>query len=294
MSAARERIVFGIALAATSFAILAAADALTKLLSSGYSIFEVAVVDGAFATLLVAAGVWRAEGFGALRMHRPWLVLGRSVLAATSLVSAWISFSQIPLADAYAIAFVAPLAVTALSAPALGERVDWRQWAAVIAGFAAVFVMLRPGFGTFNMGQLYILISALLFAVSILILRRIAGRESSGAMLGSYFLLVFLIGLPAALPVWRWPAASDLALMLLAGLCTALGNYLLIRATRYAPAAIVSSFLYTQLIWGTIFGMALFGDWPDAVTIAGAAIIVASGLYTLRHAAARARTAVAS
>jgi len=288
-AASADRTVLGIGLAFLAFAVLSVSDAMTKLLSATYSIFEIATVDGLVAIMVVVPAIIRSEGLASLRPRRPAIVLLRCALGAGSLITAFLAFSMIPLADAYSLAFVAPLVVTALSVPALGEHVGWRQWAAVVLGFAAVIVILRPDFGGLELGQFYILASALLFAVSMLILRRIAGREPSGALISAYFILLLLMSLPATIADWQAPTGHDLGLMALTGACSGIGNLLLIHAFRKASAAIVSSFLYSQLIWGVVFGAALFGELPDLVTVAGAAVIIACGIYTLWHASTNPR-----
>jgi len=287
-----DRTVFGIGIAFVAFLILSMADALTKLLSARYSVFEIASIDAVFALAVVLPVLIRQDGVASLMPRRPGIVILRCALGAGSLMLAFLAFAAIPLADAYSLAFLTPLAVTALSAPVLGEHVGWRQWLAVAIGFAAVVAILRPDFGTIGLGQLDILASAAAFAGSMLILRRIAKTETSGALLLVYFIMLFLIGLPVAITRWQTPGLTDFLLMAATGACSGLGNLLLIVAFRYASAAIVSSFMYSQLIWGTVFGAFLFHDLPDLITIGGAAIIMLCGIYTLTHASRTARAAV--
>ena len=279
-----DRTVFGIGLAFLSFTVLSIADAMTKLLSGGYSIFEVALIDAVIAMAVCLPVLVYQDGWASLRPRRLGIVALRGAVGAASLITAFLSFSMIPLADAYSLAFIAPLAVTALSVPVLREHVGWRQWTAVIVGLVAVIVILRPDFGM-GLGQLYILISALLFAISMLMLRRIAKTEPNGGLVLLYFVMVILISLPVAVPHWRTPSGHDLAIMVLTGVCSGLGNLVLIFAFRYAAATIVSSFMYSELIWGVAFGFALFGDLPDLITIGGAVVIIGCGIYTLTHAA---------
>jgi drug/metabolite transporter (DMT)-like permease len=293
-----DRTMLGTGLAFLAFAVLATADAVTKFLSSRYSVFEIATVDAVFALLTALPVLVLWEGIASLKPRRLGLVVVRCTLGAGSLVLAFISFSLIPLADAYTIAFLTPLAVTALSAPLLGERVGWRQWAAVAVGFAAVVLILRPdlsaaGFGAFSWGQLAMLASGTLFALSMLMLRKIAKTESSGALLLVYFIMLFVISLPFTIGDWRVPNALDFGLMAATGACSGLGNLLLILAFRYAAAALVSSFMYSQLIWGTAFGYLLFAELPDAITIGGAVVLMLCGLYTLMQATKTARAEAA-
>ncbi len=288
-NAAADRTILGIGLAFLAFALLASADALTKVLSATYSVFQIASVDGVSAIIVALPLLIRQDGLASLRPRRPGLVMLRCALGAGSLMLAFMAFSTVPLADAYSIAFLTPLAVTALSGSTLGEHVGWRQWLAVVIGFVAVIVILRPDFGTIGLGQFYMLASAALFAVSLLILRRIAKTESNGALLLVYFVMLFLIGLPMAIGQWRTPGPADFALMASTGVCSGLGNLALILAFRYAAATIVSSFMYTLLIWGTVYGLLLFGDLPDPITLAGAAVIMLCGVYTLLNASGAAR-----
>lgn len=286
-----DRTVIGIGLAFLSFAVLSVSDAMTKLLSGTYSIFEVAAFDGVVALAVVVPAMIRSEGLAGLRPRRPAIVILRCVLGATSLITAFLAFSMIPLADAYSLAFIAPLVVTALSVPVLGEHVGWRQWTAVGIGFVAVIIILRPDFRGLGLGQFYILASAVLFAASMLILRRIAGREPSGGLITIYFVMLLVMSVPIAIGHWRTPTLPDLALMVLTGVCSGIGNLLLIFAFRKASASIVSSFMYTELVWGVLFGLALFGDLPDVITIGGAAVIIGCGIYALWHASTARRVA---
>ena len=282
--AATDRTVLGIGLSFVSFAILSTADALTKVLSARYSVYQIASVDAVFALAVALPWLIRQDGLAALRPRRPGIVMLRCFFGAGSLLLAFLSFSLIPLADAYALAFLTPLAVTALAAPVLGERVGWRQWMAVVIGFTAVIAILRPDFSAVSRGQVFMLASAALFALNMLMLRGIAKTESNAALLLVYFIMLFLISLPKAIAVWQTPGWGDLGLLALTGACSGLGNLLLIMAFRYASAAIVSSFMYSQLIWGTLFGLMLFGDLPDLITLGGAAVIMLCGIYTLIHA----------
>ncbi len=125
----------GIGLAFIAFATLSVSDAMTKLLSANYSVFEVASVDAVIALLVSLPVLIRQDGFASLRPRRPGIVILRCTLGAASLMVAFLGFSMIPLADAYALSFIAPLIVTALSVPMLGEHVGWRQWVAVLVGF---------------------------------------------------------------------------------------------------------------------------------------------------------------
>ncbi len=292
MSAAHshsDRTVLGIVLGLAAFGTLSVSDAMTKLLSSGYSVFEVASVDAVIAALISLPVLVKQQGWAALRPKNPGIVALRSLVGSASLMTAFVAFSLIPLADAYALSFIAPLIVTALSVPVLGEHVGWKQWTAVIVGFAAVIVILRPDFHGLGAGQIYMLASAALFSGSMILVRRISKSESSASLTLVYFIMLFLISLPVTILHWKTPDLHAAAILIITGAASGLGNVLLIMAFRYAKATIVSSFMYSQLLWGTLFGLALFDDLPDLITVLGAAVIIACGIYTLTQATTAAR-----
>ena len=141
--------------------------------------------------------------------------------------------------------------------------------------------MLRPGFAALDPGHLAAFAAAVLFALSLIVLRRFGGGESSAAMLAAVLLATLAISFPALPAAFVLPGAGDLAVMALAGLLGGLGHLALVEAFRAAPAAAVSPFHYTQMLWGIAFGLALFGDVPGPAVLLGAGIIIASGLFIL-------------
>jgi len=229
----------------------------------------------------VAFLIRRQGGFASLRPRHPWLVSLRAILLAIDMVMVFYAFTKLPLADAYALLFAVPMLVTALSVPFLGEVVGWRRWTAVVVGFTGVLIVLRPGLAVLNLGHISALSSALFFALSLVVLRRIGRNESAAALIFSMILALLAISAPALPYVYAAMSAADLALMAVLGLLSGLGHLMLIQAFRQAPSSIVAPFHYSQMIWAVIFGLLIFDDIPDRWVIAGSAVIIGSGLYIL-------------
>jgi S-adenosylmethionine uptake transporter len=215
----------------------------------------------------------------------------RALLLAIDMVFVFYAFTKLPLADAYTMLFTAPMLVTALSVPLLGERVGWRRWSAVAVGFGGVLVVLRPGFAELNLGHIAALASSSFFALSLIVARRIGNSETGSTLLISLMAALLIVSGPALPAVYVSSSLSDLAMLAGLGLLMGLGHLGLIQALRLAPSNVVAPFHYSQIVWAVIFGLLLFGDRPSAWVIAGSTIIIASGLYILWRETVRRRQA---
>jgi S-adenosylmethionine uptake transporter len=288
---AGDRIARGIAFALVSFTIFSCSDAAVKWLSGRYSVFQIIFFSTLFALVPMLWLIARDGGIAALRPRHPWLVGLRALLMAVDMVLVFFAFTQLPLADAYTMLFTAPMLVTALSVPLLGEHVGWRRWSAVVIGFLGVLIVLRPGFAVLLWGHVAALVSALFFALSLIVVRRIGNRESASSLLVSLMAALLAVSAPVLPFVYVPPSALDLALLAAIGLLSGFGHLTLIEAFRRAPSAVVSPFQYSQIVWGVLFGLWLFGDPPDRWVIAGSAVIIASGLFILWRETVRRRPA---
>lgn len=284
-----DHIARGIACALIAFAIFSWADAGVKWLTDRYSVFQIIFVSNLFTLIPVAFLVYREGGLHTLRPRHPVLVGLRSILLAIDMVLVFYAFTELPLADAYSLIFAVPMVVTALSVPILGEHVGWRRWTAVVVGFIGVLIVLRPGLAELKLGHISALSSALFFALSLVLVRRIGRDESPGGMIFWMVVALLAISAPVMPRVYVPMPAADLGLMAVLGLLSGAGHLMLIRAFRLAPSAIVAPFHYSQMIWAVIFGLLLFGDVPDRWVIAGSAVIIGSGLYILWRETVRAR-----
>lgn len=259
-------------------------DAALKTLSAHYPPFQVAALRGLSSLPIVLAwALWTVGPMPLLRVRWP-LHLLRGVLGIAMMASFVYALKRLPLSTAYSIFFVAPLLITALSVPFLGERVGPRRWTAIAVGLVGVLVVLRPtGAGVMSMAGLAVLVAATGYAVSAITVRVLARTDSTQAI--TFWLLALMaIGAGAlALPNWVPLRAQDAWVIGGIGVAGALGQYTITEAFRLGEASLIAPLEYTALIWGVALDLALWGVLPDSITWLGAAIIIGSGLYLIRR-----------
>jgi drug/metabolite transporter (DMT)-like permease len=272
-----------ILLALLAFASFSTMDTFVKLLAERFPPVQIACFVATAGLLPPVLAAFLRQDPGRLATHAPRLQLLRGVLMLVGGVAAFVGYSLLPLADAYAIAFTQPLIVTAMSMPLLGERVGPRRWAAVLVGFLGVLVVLRPGAGVLGLGALAAGINALGNGLALVLIRRAHATETAEAFAFWGNLVIALGTAPALLWFWTMPAAADLGLFLLAGLCGGTSFLVLSQAFRLAHAAVIAPFQYSQMPYAILVGLLVFGDRPDPLTLLGAAIVIGSGLYILQR-----------
>ena len=225
----------------------------------------------------------RSGGPAALRLRNPRGPLLRAALVVSATFLFVTGLRAMPLADAIAVTFAGPLFLTVLAMAVLREKVGWRRWCAVLVGFVGVMLIVRPTGDAVRWIALLPLSAAFLGALRDIVTRRISGGESSLAILGVTSLAVTLAGL-ATLPFgWRVPALQDIGYLAVAGALLCAAHFLQIEAFRLAEAGLVAPFKYSSMIWAVAVGFVIWGDLPDAWTLAGAAIVIGSGLYILHR-----------
>jgi drug/metabolite transporter (DMT)-like permease len=219
-----------------------------------------------------------------LKTSRPWLQIGRSFLLLGSTLLNFYALRWLQLDQTTSILFATPFLVALLSGPFLGEWVGWRRWIAICVGFAGVLLVTRPGFGGIHPAALLSVASLSCYGIYIILTRVLARSDSSETTL-FYSNLVGAVAMTVVIPfVWSTPDSWFLvALMLILGALGSVGHYMLIIGHRLAPPVVLAPFMYTQLVWVIVLGYLVFGDLPNNWTIAGAAIVVASGLYLLHR-----------
>lgn len=263
-------------------------DAGLKLLSARYPPMQVSALRG-FASLPFVA-IWVLASLGPrralpalLRVRWPLHAL-RGVLGITMMAAFVYALRTLPLSTAYTIFFVAPLLITALSVPFLGERVGPRRWTAILVGFVGVLVVLRPtGDGIVSLAGLAVLMAAFGYAVSAITVR-VLSRTDSKQSIVVWMLTSLALGAGAlALPDWVTVRSDDIALIFGVGIAGALGQYAITEAFRTGEASLIAPLEYSALLWGVLLDFSLWGVLPDGMTWVGAAIIVFSGLYLLRR-----------
>lgn len=243
-----------------------------------------AALRGLSSLPLVLAWALATAGPRALLRVRWPLHLLRGLLGIAMMASFVYALKTLPLSTAYSIFFVAPLLITALSVPFLRERVGPRRWTAIAIGLLGVLVVLRPtGQGMLTLAGGAVLLAAFGYAVSAITVRVLARTDSTQAIT---FWLLALMALGAgalAAPGWVALRGEHLWIVAAIGVAGALGQYAITEAFRVGEASLIAPLEYTALVWGVGLDLLLWGVLPDAVTWAGAGIIIASGLYLLRR-----------
>ena len=259
-------------------------DAGLKLLTAHYPPMQISAIRGGASLPFVLVWVLSTVSARSLFRVRWPLHLLRAVLGIMMMAPFVYALRTLPLSTAYTIFFIAPLLITALSVPILGERVGPRRWAAIAVGFLGVMVVLRPtGEGVASLTGLAVLLAAFGYAVSAITVRVLARTDSSQAivvwLLASMALGAGLLALPQWVPI----RAEDLWLIAGIGVAGALGQYTITEAFRRGEASLIAPLEYSALLWGVLLDFSLWNVLPDAMTWVGAAIIVLSGLYLLRR-----------
>jgi drug/metabolite transporter (DMT)-like permease len=268
-------------LAVATFSLM---DACLKTLSPHYSSMQVTALRGLLSLPLVTLWVCVDGGLRQL-LHVRWpLHLLRGVLSIVMLASFVYALRNLPLAETYSLFFIAPLLITAMAALVLREQVGWRGWAAIVVGFCGTLIVLRPtGTGVLTLAGFAVLASATAYAISAIAVRVIGRSDSTQSMV---FWMLAMTSVFALILGWRdwvpiryadWPVLAGLALT------GAVGQYAITDAFRRASASRIAPLEYTALVWGIILDRVLWNTLPDAVTLTGAAVIIASGLYLLQH-----------
>ncbi|MFE0013371.1 DMT family transporter [Mesorhizobium sp. NPDC059054] len=235
--------------------------------------------------VVLVIGLFRGwQGIGRFRTGNLKAHILRGMLLAGSTLCNIVALRTLQLAETTSIYFFGPMVITALAGPLLGEWAGWRRWLAILAGFIGVLVITRPGVGVFGIGHLFALGSMLSNSLYVIMTRRMAATETPESLIFYSALAPAVILSPtlffsATLPAdaWHW------LILLLLGVFGGGGHWLLIRAYKLATATALAPYPYSQMIWMIGFGYFIFGQFPDGWTLAGAAIIVASGLYILHR-----------
>jgi len=274
-------VTMGMFMMCVGVACLSINDAVAKQLTSDYSPLQVLFLRNLIALPFAIGIALRMGGTRALRSYRPVAHLVRGVVWVAAAFLFFTSLRYLPLAEATALVFVAPLFITAISALVLREQVGWKRWLAVLAGFAGVLIAIRPGAASFQLVSLLPVATALFYALLMVSARWVDRRESV------WTLLLYLTGAGALLSavlvpfVWRPVPMADLWLFAAIAFFGTAGMTLMTQAFRMAPAVVVAPLDYTALLWATLAGWLVWHEIPEAPVFLGAAIIIASGIFTV-------------
>lgn len=259
---------------------LTISDSLAKWLGGTYAPVQLLFLRGSLAVPIMLVLILALAGRPALRTRYPGLHLFRGFLNVVSASFFYYGLTQLPLAENTAIAFSAPLFVTLLSVLYLKEQVDGRRWAAVIAGFAGVMIVVQPGGPAFQPAALFPLATAFGYAVMMVSARGI-GREE-GLLTTMFYIALAQVIVAGAVVAWFWqPINQEIHWLGLTGMaiCSTAGLGLITQAFRIAPASVVAPFDYSGLLWAGIFGWLFWDEVPGWIACLGAALIAASGIY---------------
>ncbi|HEX2116864.1 MAG TPA: DMT family transporter [Alphaproteobacteria bacterium] len=269
----------GISLFLSAIFLFACLDTLAKYMTRDFHVMQIAWGRYVFSSVFLLALVPRYGFVRPLRSARPWFQFMRALLLAVVSLMFFTSVSYLPLADVTAIGFAAPLILTGLAHFVLGERVGIRRWLAILVGFVGVLVIIRPGFGVMHWAVFVALAMAASNAAYQLATRMLAGVDSAQTTI-FFTNLVGSVAFSLLIPFfWSPPGLAGWAGLAALGFFGGLGHYLLIQAFSHAPASLLAPYTYTAILWVTFTGYLIFDQLPDLWTIAGAAIIIASGIY---------------
>ncbi|TCS64066.1 DMT family transporter [Varunaivibrio sulfuroxidans] len=272
------RAILAITLAIFMFSL---SDAASKALVGHYSVVQIIFLRATLSIILIGVWVLRSGGPRRLATKRPMMHVLRVIIGVSEVSLFYLALRTVPLADATAVYYAAPLISTALSVPFLGERVGPRRWAAIGLGFAGMILIAHPGSGAISPGIILVLFAVVLYALA-MILNRLLSRTENTLSLVFYMLLGDIVVMGTLLPgYWTPPSVRDLAWMMGLGIITTGAHFSLVYAYSRAPVAVVSPFDYTALFWATVFGYVFWGDIPTLGVWIGALLVVAAGVYVV-------------
>ncbi|MBC9175731.1 DMT family transporter [Pseudoroseomonas ludipueritiae] len=269
----------GIAMMLLGVLLFAVNDTLGKWLVGGYAVGQLLLVRSISGLCVMAPFIRRTSPEAFLRPQRPWLQLLRVVFSTLETSLFFWALIELPLAEVMTYYMAGPIYVTALSPFLLGERVGWRRWTAVAVGFGGVVLALHPSPESLSIGAACALAGSFSYACFMVATRKLAGTPGTVLMTAQLLAALLFGGVLVLAQGWTPPGAFDLMLMLFLGFGSLAGNLCVNQALRIAPASVVVPYQYTLILWGMLFGYLFFGEVIGPLTLAGAAIIIAAGLF---------------
>jgi drug/metabolite transporter (DMT)-like permease len=276
-------------LSALAFTLMSAG---IKVVSARYPTGQMVFFRSAFALVPLLVWLrWQGDLINAVRVSSVGAHALRGLIGTCGMFAGFVALAYLPLSDAVAIGYAAPLITLVLAAVILKERVRAYRWTAVAVGFVGVLIMLMPHLDARAVarglsagpaiGALFALLGAFCAAGATIQVRRLTHTESTGAIVLYFSLLAALLGLVTIVLGWRAPTLADLGLLVLTGILGGIGQILLTESYRHGDASLVAPFEYTTMIWALFVGWVAFGQLPQAAVIMGGTIVAMAGVFVV-------------
>lgn len=286
LSARRRRAIICVLAASATFTLGAA---FVKALTEHVPVFEIVMVRSYVAFLAMTPVLWRAGGLAAMRTSRPGGHFLRTIYGFFGTFTTVYGFAYLPIVTVTALGFAMPLFLTILSVPLLGERVGWRRASAVVVGLVGVMIMLRPWDDLMDSaGQPLavglVLAGVVTWALAMITIRQMGEAGEKNVTIVAWFTLgTALLATVCAIPGWVTPSPMHLAMMVAAGVMSGVAQLLMTEGYRSGETTLVAPFEYGAIVYATILGIMIWGEYPDLWTLTGIAILVGAGLYIWRR-----------
>jgi drug/metabolite transporter (DMT)-like permease len=280
--AARRHAIIYVLSASAAFTL---GSALVKALTAQFPILEIVLFRSVVGFVAMLPMIVRHGGLSALSTRRPFGHILRTIYGFVGTVTSVYGFAMLPLVTVTALGFAMPLFLTVLSVPLLGERVGLRRATAVVVGFCGVLVMLRPWHvdaDSMPLGAVAVVLGGVVtWALSMINIRKMGDAGERNVTIVAWYSLgtASLAALGCFTTDWVTPTPWQLAALVGAGLLSGLAQLLMTEGYRAAETTLVAPFEYGAIIYATVLGIAIWGEWPDAWSLAGVAVLIASGLY---------------
>ena len=274
----RSAVMAGIGLMLTGIFFFALNDALGKFLIATFSVGQILLVRS-IAGLVILAPFIKREGWAAFRDAPRWgIQLLRPVFATCEVACFYWALAYMPLADVMTFYLAGPIYVTAMSPFLLGEKVGWRRWLAVCAGFVGVMIALNPTGASLSGASLIAIVGSLTFSILMICTRLVKGTPDI-VLVTTQMVGALLFGAVTAPFAWVAMGWADLSLLLWLGVVATFAHFCINRSLKLAPASVVVPYQYTTIVWAIILGYIFFKDIPTVQMLVGAATIIAAGIY---------------
>jgi len=288
--AAKDHHLSGIALMLAGIFFFALNDALGKFLIATFSVGQIMLVRSAAGLVVLAPFIYREGWGGFVRAPRPGIQLLRPVFATFEVAAFYVALAYMPLADVMTFYLAGPIYVTAMSPFILGEKVGWRRWLAVCAGFVGVMIALNPTGASLSFASFIAIAGSLTFSILMICTRLVKGTPDI-VLVTTQMVGALAFGAVMAPLTWVALTWADGALLTLLGVVATFAHFCINRSLKLAPASVVVPYQYTTIVWAILLGYIFFNDIPSVAILAGATAIIAAGIYIFVTEQARARTA---